>query len=142
MIDVLPMKSGVRFLEFELIGRSEPSVSNCVDDEIILSADQFWIVRKRRLFGPFDYQWSGDLYGIELNYQGQKFGEVCSDDELFADLKPFGLPLTVARVATLTAGALVFGIRAGTCLDSRIAHLIALLQQHDLQRFQIRESRP
>lgn len=110
------------------------------DDEIILDLDQFWIVRRRRLFGPFDYQWSSDLYGIELTYRGEKFGEVCGEDEVFADLKPFRLPITVARVATLTAGALIAGIRAGTCRDARVAHLLALLQEHRLQRFRVREA--
>ena len=80
-------------------------MSRSVPNEIILNDDKFWIVSRNALFGPFDYQWSGDLYGIEFNYQGQKFGEVCSDEEFFADLKPFGLPISVARVAALTAGS-------------------------------------
>ena len=117
-------------------------VSRSVPNEIILNDDKFWIVSRNALFGPFDYQWSGDLYGIEFNYQGQKFGEVCSDEEFFADLKPFGLPISVARVAALTAGVIAVGIRSGTSLDERVSHLIALLQQFDLQRFSIRESSP
>jgi hypothetical protein len=107
-------------------------VSRSVPNEIILNDDKFWIVSRHALFGPFDYQWSGDLYGIEFNYQGQNF----------ADLKPFGLPISVARVAALTAGVIAVGIRAGTSLDERVSHLIALLQQFDLQRFSIRESSP
>jgi len=115
-------------------------VSNSVANEIILNDDKFWIVSRRDLFGPFVYQWSGDLYGIEFTYQGQKFGEVCSDEELYADLKPFGLPIHVARVAALIAGAIVVSIRAGTSTDQRISHLISLLQQFKLGRFSIRES--
>lgn len=118
------------------------SVSRSAANEIILNDDKFWIVSRNELFGPFDYQWSGDLYGIEFNYQGEKFGEVCSDEEFFADLKPFGLPLSVARVAALTAGVIAFGIRAGSSLDERVSHLISLLQKFDLGRFQIRESSP
>ncbi|MCX7398590.1 MAG: hypothetical protein NT138_13050 [Planctomycetales bacterium] len=117
-------------------------MSRSVPNEIILNEDKFWIVNRHALFGPFDYQWSGDLYGIEFNYQGQKFGEVCSDEEFFADLKPFGLPISVARVAALTAGTIAVGIRAGTSLDERVCHLIALLQKFNLQRFSIRESSP
>lgn len=117
-------------------------MSRAVANEIILDDDKFWIVSRNELFGPFNYQWSGDLYGIEFTYQGQKFGEVCSDEELFADLKPFGLPISVARVAALTAGAIVIGIRSGTSLDERVAHLISLLQKFELQRFSIRESTP
>jgi hypothetical protein len=111
------------------------------DNEIIFQGDQFWIVRRRKVFGPFDYQWSGDLYGIELTYQGHKFGEICGDEQIFADLKPFKLPLAVARVAALTAGAVVFGIRAGTCQEERIRHLISLLQQFGFEQFRIRDSR-
>lgn len=117
-------------------------MSRSVPNEIILNDDKFWIVSRHVLFGPFDYQWSGDLYGIEFNYQGQKFGEVCSDEEFFADLKPFGLPISVARVAALTAGVIAVGIRSGSSLDERVSHLIGLLQQFDLQRFSIRESSP
>ena len=117
-------------------------VSHSVANEIILNDDKFWIVSRQELFGPFVYQWSGDLYGIEFTYQGQKFGEVCSDEELYADLKPFGLPISVARVAALIAGAIVVSIRSGTSTDERVSHLISLLQQFDLGRFSIRESTP
>lgn len=117
-------------------------MSRSVPNEIILNEDKFWIVSRHILFGPFDYQWSGDLHGIEFHYQGQKFGEVCSDEEFFADLRPFGLPISVSRVAALTAGSIAVGIRTGTSLDERVTHLISLLQQFDLQRFSIRESSP
>lgn len=119
---------------------SRVQLSHSVSNEIILNDDKFWIVSRQELFGPFVYQWSGDLYGIEFTYQGQKFGEVCSDEELYADLKPFGLPIRVARVAALIAGAIVVSIRSGTSIDERISHLISLLQQFDLERFSIRES--
>ncbi len=114
-------------------------MSSAVSNEIILNEDQFWIVRRHHLFGPFNYQWSGDLYGIEFTYKGEKFGEVCGEDEFFADLKPFGLPITVARVAALAAGSIAAGIRSGACTDLRVAHLISLLRQFELQRFRIRE---
>ena len=117
-------------------------MSNSVANEIILNDDKFWIVSRRDLFGPFVYQWSGDLYGIEFTYQGQKFGEVCSDEEFYADLKPFGLPISVARVAALIAGAIVVSIRSGSSTDERVIHLISLLQQFELERFSIRECTP
>ncbi len=117
-------------------------MSRSVANEIILNEDKFWIVSRNELFGPFVYQWSGDLYGIEFTYQGEKFGEVCSEDEFFADLKPFGLPISVARVVALTAGVITVSIRTGSSLDERAAHLIQLLQKFDLQRFSIRESSP
>ena len=116
-------------------------MSSSVSNEIILNDDKFWIVSRNRLFGPFNYQWSGDLYGIEFTYQGEKFGEVCSEDEFYADLKPFGLPITVARVAALTAGAIAVGIRSGSCVDQRVIHLISLLQRFELQRFILKFAR-
>ncbi len=115
-------------------------MSHSAPNEIILDDDTFWIVSRQKLFGPFAYQWSGDLYGIEFTYRGEKYGEVCSDDEFCADLKPYGLPISVSRVAALTAGALAYGIRSGTSIDERVSHLTALLQQFALDRFRIRES--
>jgi hypothetical protein len=117
-------------------------VTRSVSNEIILDDDRFWVVSRDALFGPFVYQWSGDLYGIEFTYRGIKFGEVCSEEEFFADLKPFGLAITVCRVVALTAGVIAVGIRAGTSVDERVSHLIALLQQFELDRFRIRESEP
>jgi hypothetical protein len=114
-------------------------VSHSVANEIILNDDKFWIVSRQELFGPFDYQWSGDLYGIEFTYQGQKFGEVCSEDEFYADLKPFGLPISVARVAALIAGHSSSAFVPGHQRMSVFHTLISLLQQFDLGRFRIRE---
>lgn len=108
-------------------------------NEIVLTDDRFWIVCRDRIYGPFSYQWSGDLYGIEFLYQGLKFGEVCSEDEFFADLKPFRLPVSVSRVAALTAGVIAAGIRSGTTLDERVSHLIELLTKFCLERYSIRE---
>ena len=117
-------------------------VMHPVANEIILNDDKFWIVSRQELFGPFDYQWSGDLYGIEFTYQGQKFGEVCSDDEFYADLKPFGLPISVSRVAALMAGAIVISLRSGSSTDERVSHIVSLLETFELDRFSIRESTP
>ena len=117
-------------------------MSVAASHEIILDDDQFWIVSRHQLFGPFNYQWSGDLYGIQFTYQGEKFGEVCSEDEFFADLKPFGLPIRVARVAAVIAGSIAQGIRSGSAGEQRIPRLAALLRQFELERFQIRESTP
>lgn len=114
-------------------------MSDRPDNEIIFHEGGFWVVFRRKLFGPFDYQWSGDLYGIEFTYQGRKFGEVCSEDELFADLKPFGLPLTVCRVAALTIGEMAIGIRTGRKSGEQGTLLPELLLRYGLQRFIVRE---
>lgn len=80
---------------------------------VIFDGSRFWIVHRQAMHGPFDYQWSFDLDGIEMLYQGQKFGECCSDEELFADLKSFRLPLKVSKVATIVIGSVILGIFEG-----------------------------
>ena len=35
---------------------------------------RFWVTHRRREYGPFDYQWSTDLHGLEMTYRGVKFG--------------------------------------------------------------------
>lgn len=70
----------------------------------------FWVIHRRREYGPFDYEWSRDLGGIELTYCGIKFGEYCGPNEIFADLKDFQLPLTVVKVASIVLGCIVHGI--------------------------------
>lgn len=106
--------------------------------EIILRSEDFWVVFGQRMFGPFDYQWSTDLHGIEFRYQGQKFGEFCSDEEFFADLHPYQLPLTVCQVAILVAANLVSGIRNGTPQTDRILDLTQLLAKHNFEKFIVR----
>lgn len=73
----------------------------------------FWVTHRRRDYGPFDYEWSRDWESVEFLYQGQKFGEFCSRDEIFCDLKPFELPRRVVEVACVTLGAVVFGVLSG-----------------------------
>jgi hypothetical protein len=73
----------------------------------------FWVTHRRREYGPFDYEWSKDLCGIELTYQGRKFGEYCSDDEIFADLKEFRLPAGVAAVGSIVLGCIIFRMLHG-----------------------------
>lgn len=74
---------------------------------------RFWVIHRRREYGPFDYEWSDGLCGIELHYQGIKFGEVCSVHELFADMKQFGLPMRVVEVACVVFGSTLLGITNG-----------------------------
>ena len=64
---------------------------------------------------------------MELTYQGQKFGEICSEEELFADLTEFQLPMSVCRVAVITAGTLAAGIVDGHCMEERISQLLTSL---------------
>ena len=104
---------------------------------------QFWVVHRRREFGPFDYEWSREFDGIELWYSGCKFGEICSEDEIFADLKEFQLPLRVVEVASVVFGATLRSILAGHSAVERRSDLIHLLTEHGCEAFlQIQEGPP
>lgn len=50
---------------------------------------------------------------MEFTYRDQKFGEYCSADEIFADLKQFALPMRVVEVACLTMGIVLYGVLNG-----------------------------
>lgn len=80
---------------------------------ITFDGTRFWVRHRRREYGPFDYEWSKDFCGIEMMYRGSKFGEYCSSEEFFADLKPYKLPISVAEVSTIAMGCLVYGILNG-----------------------------
>lgn len=111
-------------------------------DEILLDETAFWVATRGRCYGPFDYQWSPDLRGMELTYQGRKFGEICSREELFADLTEFRLPMAVCRVAVITAGTLAAGISEGHCTDRRVSSLLTSLDSFGYGRFQVRAASP
>lgn len=80
---------------------------------ITFNGSGFWVTHRRRQYGPFDYEWSRDFDGVEFLFQGQKFGELCSRDEIYCDLKSFSLPRRVVEVACVTLGAVVFGVLNG-----------------------------
>ena len=109
-------------------------------DEILLDETAFWVATRGRCFGPFDYEWSSDLRGMELTYQGRKFGEICSREELFADLTEFRLPMSVCRVAVITAGTLAAGISDGRGTDERISGLLQSLDSFGYGRFRVRNT--
>ena len=96
---------------------------------------RFWVTHRRREYGPFDYQWSADLRGLELTYQGQKFGEHCSEDEIFADLKEYQLPQTVVEVACIALGSLLYGIINSLDEGERRKFLVDRLREHGHEKF-------
>ncbi|MFN0198454.1 MAG: hypothetical protein ACKVT0_17040 [Planctomycetaceae bacterium] len=71
------------------------------------------MTHRRVEYGPFDYEWSKDFCGMELLYRQLKFGEYCSSEEFFADLKAHNLPMAVVRVASVVMGCIVFGVLQG-----------------------------
>ena len=80
----------------------------------------FWVLHRGREYGPFDYQWSKDLHGIELLFDGDKFGEFINHHQLHADLSTYELPRKVSRVASIVLGSVVYGIRQGWTHERRI----------------------
>ena len=102
---------------------------------IRFSGTQFWIVHRRRSYGPFDYEWSKDFCGIEFLYRGQKFGEYCSRDEIFADLKPFQLPERVFQVAAVAIGTVVDCVLNGITVPEREHYLTGNLRTARLEQF-------
>jgi len=96
---------------------------------------RFWITHRRREYGPFDYDWSADLRGMELLYQGVKFGEICSVNEIFADLHEFRLPTRVVEVACVVLGCIVLGVSCGFNERERSALLVDTLHQFNCHQF-------
>lgn len=96
---------------------------------------RFWVVHRHREYGPFDYEWSGDLCGMEMTFQGQKFGEYCSEDELFADLKPFKLPMRVAQVSTVIMGTQFYCVLNGYTEVERRDEVIRRLAEFGFSKY-------
>jgi len=124
-----------RRLIIEIIMSADPPQHETLDLQLPwrglrIDGTRFWVIHRRREFGPFDYEWSQDLGGLSLLYRGDKFGEICSSEELFADLKGFHLPMSVVEVATLTLGCCLYGILCGLTSGQREDLLEAHLIEH------------
>lgn len=100
-----------------------------------LQGTRFWITHRHRTYGPFDYEWSPDFCGVALLYDGQKFGEYCSREELFADLKPFQLPMSVVNVTSIVMGCVLWGVMHGLSEAERDEVLQSRLCQFGYERF-------
>ena len=72
---------------------------------------------------------------MELHFQGVKFGEVCSVDEIFADLKEFHLPRRVTQVACVVFGTTLLGITGGFSERERGLLLADTLRRFDCSEF-------
>lgn len=95
----------------------------------------FWVRHRNREYGPFDYEWSVDLSGIEMTYQREKFGEYCSCDEIYADLKEFKLPMRVVEVSSIVSGSIVYGILNGLSDGEKRNMMKTQLENNGLERF-------
>lgn len=102
---------------------------------IEFDGSRFWVIHRRRRYGPFDYEWSADFRGVEMLYDGAKFGEYCSVEELFADLKPFGLPRSVVSVTSIVMGCVLLGVFQGLCETERYDLIALRLREFGFARF-------
>lgn len=102
---------------------------------IYLEGTRFWVKHRRRMYGPFDYEWTPDFCGVEMLYDGQKFGEYCSCDEIFADLKPFRLPMSVVRVTSIVMGCVLYGVLNGLKEMERQQLLSSRLRELGYEQF-------
>ncbi len=102
---------------------------------IRLNGSEFWVIHRSREYGPFDYEWSRDFCGVELLFRGEKFGEYCSADEVYADLKPFRLPRRVYEVASISIATLVKSILDGVAECERPELLSERLTAMGFPRF-------
>jgi len=107
----------------------------CTTHGVLFQGSRFWIVYRRRRYGPFDYEWSKDFAGVELTFAGRKFGEYCSKEEIFADLKEFHLPASVVQVASIVMGCLVLGILSGFREAERTRMIVEQLTARGFERF-------
>ncbi len=96
---------------------------------------QFWVIHRRREYGPFDYEWSRDLAGINLLYCGHKFGEHCGPEQIHADLKEYKLPMTVVKVASIVLGCMILSLQEGNSLAEKDQRLLITLQEQGFERF-------
>lgn len=79
---------------------------------------------------------------MEFMYCDQKFGEYCSSEEIFADLKQFSLPMRVVEVACLTIGMVLYGVLNGMPETLWKEMLRQRLDECGFQRFSFRDDGP
>lgn len=109
------------------------------DFGVFMDGTRFWVLHRRKYYGPFDYQWSIDLRGVEFLYQRQKYGECCSDEEFFADLKPYQLPSRVTEVSTVVLGTVVLSVFHCITGQDRIEQISSNLKTAGLERYTINQ---
>ncbi len=95
----------------------------------------FTICHRGDHYGPFDYQFSQDLAGIEFLYRGDKFGECCNEEQFAADLSPYGLPITVCQVATIVLGTIAQDLLRGLSDVDRLARIDLELRRQGCDRY-------
>lgn len=100
-----------------------------------IEESRIWVIHRLEEYGPFDYEWSPDLQGMEMTYQGQKFGEYCNSREFFADLSEFKLPRSVYSVATIALGTLIQAILNGNPSPQRESLILRRLANSEFSKY-------
>lgn len=90
---------------------------------MVVRDDSFDVIHRRRRYGRFTYEWTHDLNGLELLCERRKFGEICSAEQLCADLSDFAMPHPVRCVATIVLGCLVRELGDGRSHRDRLRRL-------------------
>src|ERR1700685_4827527 len=109
---------------------------------ILFQGSRFWVMHRRRKYGPFDYEGSKDLAAIELMFAGDKCGEYCGIEEIFADLAHYRLPAAVVPVATIVIGCVIYGVLHGLREPERTRLVVDQLTKRGLGRFARVETPP
>lgn len=68
-------------------------------------------------------------------YRGEKFGEYCSQEELYADLRPYRLPLRVVEVTSIVMGCVLWGVLHGLTETEREQLVVTRLRDFGFERF-------
>jgi hypothetical protein len=100
-----------------------------------LDGTALFITHRRIEFGPFDYDWSPDLRSLDLTYQGRKYGEVWSAEQLAVDLREFRLPSRVVQVAMLVTGCVLRSLQRGHSAAERQRLMVTVLDEFGCHRF-------
>ena len=120
-------------LKLKLFLRRSPVVDR--PHEIGFDETGFWVKHRRVVYGMFDYQWTPELDGVELLFQGRKFGEICGPEEIQADLKEFGLPRRVCEVATIVLGTMLESLLQGLPEETRRDRVWTRLRMAGCEKF-------
>ena len=95
----------------------------------------FFVIHRRREYGPFDYEWAVDLGSLDLTYRGSKYGEFMSPAQMCIDLSEFRLPQRVVQVAMIVTGCVLSAIRSGHGVKLRNRRILSLLRAAGCARF-------
>ena len=102
-----------------------------------MCGDSFEVYHRKRSYGRFTYEWTEDLSGLELLCERRKFGEICTVENLCADLSDFALPVPVWCVATIVLGCIIRELGTGSPDPDRLDRLRKELDHQGFAKFEL-----